>query len=247
MVIQKLKDSILSSVKKVLLKSGYTVLRGDIRKSIRENGSNAVPPPNLLKNARIFADRYEVLKELPRGGTAVEVGVAYGDFTRPILEIMQPDIFIAIDNFSISPQDEPWGRQLLKNSRSNHYDYYCGQFRDRIGEGRMFVRKGLSWEMIAALPDNSVDYMYVDADHSYDSVFKEIQALKTKMKPNGIVQFNDYTYFNSDAMEAYGVPGAVHEFMLEENYEMLYLCLHPQGFYDVVLRKAGHAAGDLQR
>ena len=53
----------------------------------------------------------------------------------------------------------------------------------------------------------------------------------------GIVQFNDYTYFNHDAMEAYGVPRGVHEFMIAENYEMLYLCLHPQGFYDVVLRR----------
>jgi methyltransferase family protein len=238
MVIQRLKDSFLSSIKKGLLKGGYTVLRGDIRKSIRENGNNAVPPQRLLKNARIFADRYAVLQELPRGGTVVEVGVAYGDFTRPLLAILQPDTFIAIDNFSISPEDEPWGRQLLKDNRCNHYDYYCSQFRERIADGSMVVRKGLSWEMIATLPDNSVDYMYVDADHSYQSVFKEIKALKTKMKPGGLVQFNDYTFFNSNTMEAYGVPAAVHEFMVEENYEMLYLCLHPDGFYDVVIRKA---------
>jgi len=77
----------------------------------------------------------------------------------------------------------------------------------------------------------------VDADHSYASVAKEIDALRSKMKSQGIVQFNDYTYFNHDAMEAYGVPRGVHEFMIAENYEMLYLCLHPQGFYDVVLRR----------
>jgi hypothetical protein len=247
MIIQRLKDSTLSLLKNLFLRAGYTVLRGDLRKSIRDNSENTVPPTRLLKNARIFADRAELLKELPLGGTAVEVGVAYGDLTRQILDIMQPDTFIAIDSFGISAEDEPWGRHLLKDSGSNHYDYYCTQFRDHIQEGRMFVRKGMSWDMIAALPDNSVDYMYVDADHSYDSVCKEIKALKPKMKPDGIIQFNDYTLFDYKSLVAYGVPGAVHAFMLAENYEMLYLSLHPLGNYDVVIRRADLPAGDLHR
>ena len=237
MAFTRLKSLFLSPTKKLFLKAGYTVLHGDVRQSIRENAANLLPPSHLLQNARICTDRYAVLHKLPKGGTAVEIGVAYGDFTQPILDILQPDHFIAIDTFGITEKTEPWGRQLLKENHCSHYEYYTGRFRTLIEQRKMEVKQGLSWEKLKELPDYSIDYLYVDADHSYASVAKEIDALRSKMKSQGIVQFNDYTYFNHDAMEAYGVPRGVHEFMIAENYEMLYLCLHPQGFYDVVLRR----------
>ena len=238
MASKRLKDYLLPTIKKLFLRAGYTVLRGDIRGSVRDNaGGPAGLPPQLLRNARVCTDRYEVLQQLPKGGTVVEVGVAYGDFSQSIMEVVNPDIFIAIDTFQIRPEDEPWGRKILKDNGCSHYDYYTGKFREAIQAGRMIVKQGLSWEVLEQLPDQSVDYLYVDADHSYASVAKETMALRSKIKPGGIVQFNDYTYFDHDAMVAYGVPRAVHEFMERENYEMLWLCLHPRGFYDVVLRK----------
>lgn len=125
----------------------------------------------------------------------------------------------------------------LRDEQCSHYDYYCRQFESLIKEGRVVVKKGLSWDMLAQLPDHSIDYVYVDADHSYPSVAKETSVLKHKMKPGGIIQFNDYTFMDQNALVPFGVPRAVHEFMVAEHYEMLYFCLHPQGFYDVVVRK----------
>jgi len=228
---------LLNITKGFLRKAGYTILRGDIRKNVNENSRQTELPAHLLANARVCTNRYEVLKHLPLGGTIVEIGVAYGDFTKPLLDTLKPDSFIAIDNFGISPDDEPWGRTLLRDSHCSHFEYYSRQFGDYIKAGKMTIKNGLSWEMLEQLPDHSIDYIYVDADHSYESVSKEINALKSKMKPQGIIQFNDYTYFDQNALIPYGVPKAVHEFMIAENYELLFLCLHPQGFYDVVLKK----------
>jgi hypothetical protein len=228
---------LLQVIKNIVRKAGYTVVRGDIRQQVKNSTSHLELPPHLLSNARVCTNRYEVLKNLPTGGTAVEVGVAYGDFSIHILNTLKPDLFIAIDSFVITAGKEPWGRHTLQELQCSHQEYYTRLFSEQIQRGKMVVKKGLSWDMLEQLPDNSIDYIYVDADHSYESVSKEIAILKLKVKPQAIVHFNDYTYFDQNALMPYGVPKAVNEFMLQENYELLYLCLHPQGFYDVVLRK----------
>jgi hypothetical protein len=224
-------------VKKIFLKAGFTVLRGDIRKKIHHNAGCPSLPSHLLKNSQVAASRNSVLQQFPPGGTVVEVGVAYGGFTEILLDELKPDRFIAIDTFAISHGDEPWGQTTLKDNNISHFNYYCQRFQEQIASGKMETRQGLSWEMLAQLPDQSVDYMYVDADHSYESVKKDINALKNKMKSGGIIQFNDYSFFDQNALLPYGVPRAVNEFMIENNFEMLFFCLHPEGFYDVVVRK----------
>ena len=98
--------------------------------------------------------------------------------------------------------------------------------------------------MLAKLPDKSIDYLYLDAGHSYADVTKDIEQVGRKIKDTGIIQFNDYTLFDSFAFIPYGVPKAVHEFMLKENYELLYLCLHRQFFCDVVVRRKVELAGE---
>src|SRR5688500_10758847 len=132
--------------RRLLQKAGYTVLKGDIRKSIRENTGHSLPPAHLLSNARVCRDRYEVLHHLPTGGTAVEVGVAYGHYSRKILEVLKPEKFIAIDTFAFREGQEPWGSQLLRDSQCSHYEYYKRQFASYLSSGSMTIKQGLSWD-----------------------------------------------------------------------------------------------------
>ena len=168
----------------------------------------------------------------------MEVGVAYGIFSTLLLERLQPEKFIAIDSFAITADSEPWQQSFLKESKMTHLEYYHHKFQKQIEKGQVELHPGLSWEMLARMPDKSVDYLYLDAGHSYEEVVKDIEQVRRIMKDDGIIQFNDYTLFDCFAFIPYGVPKAVHEFMLKENYEMLFLCLHRQFFCDVVVRKA---------
>jgi Methyltransferase domain len=229
--------SIVSALKKILLKSGFTVLRGNIRQQIIDNKGNPSLPPHLLTNAIVLADRVKALDRLPKGGVVIEVGVGYGAFSQKLLDKLQPSRFIAIDTFAITPDSEPWKQTHLKDSGLTHLDFYTNRFQAYIDSAKMEIKRGLSWEVLAQLPDTSVDYIYVDADHSYESVVKDIDALLSKLKPGAIIQFNDYTHFDQDGLMPFGVPKAVNEFMIREGFEMLYFCLHPDGFHDVVVRE----------
>ena len=127
----------------------------------------------------------------------------------------------------------------LQKQSPKFYEYLFQShlLQKQIEKGQVEVYPGLSWEMLAKLPDKSIDYLYLDAGHSYEEVVKDIEQVSKKIKETGIIQFNDYTLFDCFAFIPYGVPKAVHEFMLKENYELLFLCLHRQFFCDVVVRK----------
>lgn len=226
---------ITQAVKNWLSRKGYTII-----KTRSEDVEKMIPPElpaHLFENSRVYNSRETVLKSLPKGGTIAEVGVGYGYFTALLLEQLQPEKFIAIDSFAITAGDEPWKQTILKDSGLSHLEHYKKRFQKQIENGQLEVLAGLSWNMLSGLPDKSLDYVYLDAGHSYEEVVKDIEQVKKKIKDSGIIQFNDYTLFDAFAFVPYGVPRAVHEFMIAENYELLCLCLHRQFFCDVVVRK----------
>ena len=52
--------------------------------------------------------------------------------------------------------------------------------------------------------DNSLDFVFIDADHSYESVLSDLHAWHSKVKPGGILAGHDYPQE--------GVAAAVNEF-----------------------------------
>lgn len=52
--------------------------------------------------------------------------------------------------------------------------------------------KGMSWEMADKFEDGAVDFVFIDADHSYESVVKDINAWLPKIKKGGMISGHDY-------------------------------------------------------
>lgn len=222
---------------KILTQMNLTVLKGDLRKEVLEMGAKELPS-ELIQNAKLLKNREEALNYIPKGGVIVEVGVAYGEFSSKMLAIIHPTKFIAIDAFGKLPITTNNGlRGLDEEQISEHYKFYKDKFKSQINMGLLETKRGYSWDKIAELEDGTVDYFYIDADHSYESVKKDINALKNKLKSDGIIQFNDYTCLDIYSLEPYGVYRAVNDFLIEENFEILYLCFEKFGFYDIVVKR----------
>ena len=51
--------------------------------------------------------------------------------------------------------------------------------------------KMISWEAANLYQDGSLDFVFIDAEHDYDSVSKDIRAWLPKLKPNGIISGHD--------------------------------------------------------
>ena len=197
-------------------------------------------PHHLLRHARVLPSREDILGFLPNNGVFVEIGVAFGDFTRKILATCKPQKMFAIDFFNIERHPVIWGKPVEHWLGSKtHKAFYAERFAVEIREERLHMLIGNAFDQLQVLDDASIDIFYVDAGHSYDELREQLGVLRRKVKPTGYIIMNDYTFsdYNSATPSFYGVIQATHEFMIAHEWEMIFLALHPEMFCDVVLRK----------
>ena len=202
-------------------------------------------PPELLRNCRVLPSRYSLHEHIAQGQVIAEIGVAVGGFTQYLIDCCRPRHFIAIDRFDLHELDSFWGKPPGDwFGAKTHLAFYTDKFAALIEAGVMSVLAGDSPDQVSLLADQSVDVVYVDGDHTYEGVWRDLDAIRPKIKPSGLLIMNDYT--SGDGEHSYGVVKATNEFMIEYNYEMMMFCLEPLMYCDVVLRQAGHTtAADI--
>lgn len=174
--------------------------------------------------------RDDILDHLPKGGICTEIGVAEGYFSRIILDKLKPKKLHLIDPFIYDD---------THCSKDHQFRVIRGRFTPEIQAGLVEIDRGMSWDILPTFPDKYFDFMYVDGDHSYDGVHRDLELCKTKIKPDGIIQCNDYKLEPSFNERAYGVVQAVNESCIEYDYEMIYFSFNTNLYADVALRKRG--------
>ena len=195
-------------------------------------------PEDLLDSARLLPDRLSMLPLLPKEAIFAEVGVAIGDFSQAVMSVCQPSLFIAIDTFRLHELPLLWGQPsdvFLKGQ--THKFAYRSRFADAIGSGKIRVLEGDSATCLEQLGDLSIDIIYLDADHRYEFIQKDLAAARHKVRDNGWIIVNDYIMVAElgDTIP-YGVVNATNEFMIEHDWGVQYFALQTRMFCDVALR-----------
>src|SRR5262245_34391706 len=151
-------------------------------------------PERHLRNCRLLESRERMLELLPRGAICAEVGIDKCDFSAKILAATTPAMLHLADisERSIARAGERFARE--------------------IAAGRVETHLGDSSALVGALPDGSLDWIYIDGDHFYDGVRRDLEAARTKVAEGGLIAVNDYIYFSSSDFCKYGVVEAVNEF-----------------------------------
>ncbi|GET43886.1 class I SAM-dependent methyltransferase [Microseira wollei] len=174
----------------------------------------------------VISSRENLLYYLPKNAVVAEVGTQTGYFARKIIDVTQPAILHTIDiNWSI---------------------FETEKFVREIESGVIQIHEGDSVRMLSQFPDQHFDWIYIDADHSYYGVYRDIQCAAQKVKSNGILVFNDYTSWSPLEAHPYGVSRAVNEFCLTQGWEFIFLALSTNGYHDVAIRKMGVETLDTQ-
>lgn len=147
--------------------------------------------------------RADIYKLLPKDSVIAELGVAEGNFSRDMLNWPNVKKLYSVDLWgTINGQKGDGGyEQEWHNANYNNAVRLLQPFGERSE-----ILRGLTHEMSRHIEDESLDLLYIDADHSYKGVMNDLIAWFPKVKKGGYVSCHDYL------MGHYGVNQAVKEF-----------------------------------
>jgi hypothetical protein len=159
---------------------------------------------------RRVKDRTQLLGLLPKRSIGVELGVLDGEFSAQIRKVVEPERLYLVDLFTGSTQ-------LKRRSASGNWEVYAPTgaqaweaVRQRFalqlanGQVQLVCAEACAW--LASLSPRTIDWVYLDDDHTYGHVAQELILAAECVKPGGWIMGHDYC----DVLP--GVPQAVNEF-----------------------------------
>lgn len=157
--------------------------------------------------------RQTLLHMLPKASVGAEIGVWRGDFSQEILHTVKPQRLYLIDPWRINPSPthaKAWYGTGSGVDMDAIHTSVCGRFAGAITRGVVHIVRESSVEALSALPDESLDFAYVDGDHSYEGVRADLELCLRKVKVTGLICGDDYAL---GSWWRDGVVRAVNEFI----------------------------------
>ena len=151
--------------------------------------------PHSLKGL-VRDDLYRIFVDLGFT-TGAELGVEKGKNAQTMFEIIPNLKLFGVDPYEQHPHASYAYHAQIRNWDDKYLQSCKRQCLKRM-KGRNFtLLQGFSEKMADKLEDNTLDFVYIDADHSYDMVMLDVIKWGRKLKKGGILSGHDY-YYDSD-------------------------------------------------
>lgn len=175
--------------------------------------------------ALVLPNRDALAMCLPKRKVVAEIGVFCGDFSKSILGRSFPKKLHLIDCWAYAKEREwPDAEYQEKNTPENWdsaYNTILRIFTSEIKQKQVQVHRGYSFEVLNQFPDSYFDWIYLDAEHSYSSVKRDLELSASKVKPEGLICGDDYIEGNPVDGFEYGVIEAVNEFCSSRQWRII--------------------------
>jgi hypothetical protein len=158
------------------------------------------PEPNFGRNCLTREDMYKLF---PKGSIGVELGVFKGSNAEQLLNITKPHKLYLVDrwDWEKSPDADSWFQETGEET-------YNGVLARFEGRTNVEIVRSYSVPFLKSLPNESLNWVYIDSDHGYEVTRDELALLKDKVVPGGLITGHDFC----DEPWGVGVKKAVYEF-----------------------------------
>lgn len=175
-----------------------------------------------------------LLNQLNLVGTAVEIGVFRGDFAYELLQNWRGESLYLIDPWThLNDYIDSWN--LTDEQMAENFE--ITQMKLSAFNSKVHFLRMRSEEAVGLIDNESCDFIYVDANHSYKHTKNDIHLWYPKLKTGGIMAGHDYydaiadndlepilnneeKDINKEDLTSYGVKSAVDEFVREKGIQL---------------------------
>jgi predicted O-methyltransferase YrrM len=165
----------------------------------------------------VIADRMKLLALVPPGGVGIEIGVESGSFSTQILEACNPRQLWLVDCWEQQPQEVYNDHtNVATDAQVARYIHVVSRFRE---DQRVRVVRTYSHFAVSLFEDGALDFVYIDADHSYEAVVADLKLWWPKVKAGGLFAGHDWIDPTLATFPC-GVKPAVEEFCRERGIEV---------------------------
>jgi SAM-dependent methyltransferase len=192
----------------------------------------------------VLTSREELLRCFPKGAVGAEIGVAEGAYSAAILERAKPAELHLIDPWShLEPgSDLLEGGGLLTavdeaRTRGDQFDApppnsqgdedYARVAARFEGDPRVRLHRQYSYKAVTGFDEGSLDFVYIDGNHHYEFVLRDLQDFAARLKPGGLLFGHDFFEDAFAREENYGVVDAVGAFLKRSDFRFLMLTWEP--------------------
>jgi len=135
--------------------------------------------------------------------TGVEVGVYKGAYSRELCQANPELKLYCVDIWGINDRS-----QRQRNIHQKIYKYA----KWKLSRHNTVLIRDLSMNAVTQFGDDTLDFVYIDANHSYSEVNQDIAGWTKKVRPSGIVSGHDYDLVD--------VRKAVNEYVSKYKYKL---------------------------
>lgn len=136
-----------------------------------------------------------------------ELGVFKGSFIDYMLATKPKKLYLVDPWYRISRE---WRWAAGDKSPVRALINIITEFEDEIESGILEPRIQFSSEFLLTLPDDSLDWVYIDTNHTYETTIIELDLSMKKVKLGGYIMGDDY--YSDPKHVFHGVYAAVKEF-----------------------------------
>lgn len=192
---------------------------------------------NQLKNAKLYSSRENFVYTLSKNIKVLEIGTGGGDYADFLLKNNVPSTLDLLDTFnSLDFYYENYVKIERFNNKT-HLDYIKNKFKKY---NNVNLLQGNSLNILPTITQQ-YDYIYIDADHTFDYVVKDLEYSSKILNNNGIIGLNDYSYKPKGTKgipHDYDVIPAVNQFLYNnKDWHVIAFALDEEMYCDIYIQK----------
>lgn len=171
-----------------------------------------------MYSSRISKEWFSMFEQY---GTYLEIGVAYGNYSKVMLENLKPEKLFLVDCWEEMPDSSDFYTQ------ENLDDAYEWVKRKFTYSKEVHIEKMFSNEFMETT-NEKFDMVYIDADHTYEGCKRDLELALKVVKEDGFICGHDYVLRDIEYdgkrgvnVKNYGVVEAVDEFCEKHGWTLV--------------------------